>query len=219
MQWTIIRLQKLCHHKPVCSLRANLQTHQRLHNLGGKVLGHHNSNVECMFWIGPLSLGQSRFKFEWRHVCRFVVALLNIIWWAYLWTWKHDWMWSGTNVTGYWIRVNRPQYSCKSSGFACIFKHHSFRLNKMWSVNKKSEEFVNLHSDSLEMPYELNIKMKFVAGWCQELFDTPSYNSCMPLVSLLIWNSALFLIWNDWIVYQSQMMGLYHFTHFMQGRH
>ena len=33
----------------------------------------------------------------------------------------------------------------------------------LWSVNKKSEEFVTLHSDFLEMPYELNIKLKCVA--------------------------------------------------------
>ena len=32
-----------------------------------------------------------------------------------------------------------------------------------WSVNKKSEEFVTLHSDFVKMPYELNIKMKCVA--------------------------------------------------------
>ena len=30
----------------------------------------------------------------------------------------------------------------------------------LWSVNKKSEESVTLHSDFLEMSYELNIKMK-----------------------------------------------------------
>ena len=33
----------------------------------------------------------------------------------------------------------------------------------LWRVNKKSEEFVTLHSDFLEMPYELNIKIKCVA--------------------------------------------------------
>ena len=33
----------------------------------------------------------------------------------------------------------------------------------LWTVNKKSEECVTLHSDFLEMSYELNIKMKFLA--------------------------------------------------------
>ena len=33
----------------------------------------------------------------------------------------------------------------------------------MWTVNKKSEECVTLHSDVLEMFYELNINMKCVA--------------------------------------------------------
>ena len=33
----------------------------------------------------------------------------------------------------------------------------------MWTVNKMSEECVTLHSDLLEMSYELNIKMKSVA--------------------------------------------------------
>ena len=32
----------------------------------------------------------------------------------------------------------------------------------LWTVNKKSEECVTLHSDLLEMSYELNIKMKFL---------------------------------------------------------
>ena len=33
----------------------------------------------------------------------------------------------------------------------------------LWTVNKKSEECVTLYSDFLEMSYELNIKMKYVA--------------------------------------------------------
>ena len=33
----------------------------------------------------------------------------------------------------------------------------------LWIVNKKSEECVTLHSDFLEMSYELNIKIKFLA--------------------------------------------------------
>ena len=32
-----------------------------------------------------------------------------------------------------------------------------------WTVNKKSEECVTLHSNFLEMSHELNIKMKFLA--------------------------------------------------------
>ena len=33
----------------------------------------------------------------------------------------------------------------------------------LWTVNKKSEECVTLHSDFLEMSYELKIKIKFLA--------------------------------------------------------
>ena len=33
----------------------------------------------------------------------------------------------------------------------------------LWTVNKKLEEYVTLHSDFLQMSYELNIKMKCVA--------------------------------------------------------
>ena len=40
------------------------------------------------------------------------------------------------------------------------------------TVNTKSEECVTLHSDFLEMSYELNFKMKCVISL---LFDTPSY--------------------------------------------
>ena len=43
----------------------------------------------------------------------------------------------------------------------------------LWSVIKKSEECVTLHSDFLEMSYELYIKMKCVAPL--RLGDTPSY--------------------------------------------
>ena len=37
----------------------------------------------------------------------------------------------------------------------------------MWTVNKKSEECVTLHSDVLEMSYELNIKMECVVPLLQ----------------------------------------------------
>ena len=33
----------------------------------------------------------------------------------------------------------------------------------LWTVNKKSDKSVTLHSDFLEMSYEFNIKMKFLA--------------------------------------------------------
>ena len=33
----------------------------------------------------------------------------------------------------------------------------------MWTVNKKSEECVTFHSDSLEMSYKLNTKIKCLA--------------------------------------------------------
>ena len=33
----------------------------------------------------------------------------------------------------------------------------------MWTVNTKSEKCVTLHSDFLEMSYELHIKIKFLA--------------------------------------------------------
>ena len=33
----------------------------------------------------------------------------------------------------------------------------------LWTVNKKSEERVTLHNDFLEMSYELNMKIKFLA--------------------------------------------------------
>ena len=38
--------------------------------------------------------------------------------------------------------------------------HCATRPLCLWSINKKTEEFVTLHSDFLEMPYELNIKIK-----------------------------------------------------------
>ena len=34
----------------------------------------------------------------------------------------------------------------------------------LWTVNTKSEECITLHSDIVEMSYELNIKMKFLAS-------------------------------------------------------
>ena len=33
----------------------------------------------------------------------------------------------------------------------------------MWTINKKSEECVTLQDDSLEMSYELHIRMTFLA--------------------------------------------------------
>ena len=55
----------------------------------------------------------------------------------------------------------------KMVNFDQILKSQIYDLSYyfgMWSVNKKSEEFVTLHSDFLEMSYELNIKMKCVAS-------------------------------------------------------
>ena len=34
----------------------------------------------------------------------------------------------------------------------------------LWTVNRKSEKCVTLHSDFLEMSYELHIKMKFLVS-------------------------------------------------------
>ena len=49
----------------------------------------------------------------------------------------------------------------------------------MWTVNDKLDECVTLCSNFLEMSYELNIKMKFLAplllGDVKNFFDTPSY--------------------------------------------
>ena len=43
--------------------------------------------------------------------------------------------------------------------FSVMYPCNNFGL---WIVNKKSEECVTLHSDFLEMSYELNIKMTFL---------------------------------------------------------
>ena len=44
--------------------------------------------------------------------------------------------------------------------FSVIHPCNNFGL---WTVNKKSEECVTLHSDFSEMSYELSIKIKFLA--------------------------------------------------------
>ena len=54
----------------------------------------------------------------------------------------------------------------KNGQFGSILKSQIYALSYNfgpWTVNKKSEECVTLHSDLLEMSYELNIKMKFLA--------------------------------------------------------
>ena len=53
----------------------------------------------------------------------------------------------------------------------------------MWSVNKKSEEIVTLHSYFMEMPYELNIKKKCVVP----LLLSDIKNFLIPLVHNNIW--------------------------------
>ena len=40
---------------------------------------------------------------------------------------------------------------------------HPCNNSGLWTVNTKSEEFVTLHSDFLEISYELDIKMRCVA--------------------------------------------------------
>ena len=50
----------------------------------------------------------------------------------------------------------------KMGQFGQILKSQIYDLSyhfDLWTVNKKSEEFVTLHSDFLEMSYEFNIKM------------------------------------------------------------
>ena len=54
----------------------------------------------------------------------------------------------------------------KMGNFDQILKSQIYDLSYNFglrSVNKTLEEFVTLHSDFLEMPYELNINMKCVA--------------------------------------------------------
>ena len=56
---------------------------------------------------------------------------------------------------------------------------HPCYIFGLWTVNKKLDECVTLHSNFLDMSYELNIKMKCMAplhlGDVKNLFDTPSY--------------------------------------------
>ena len=52
---------------------------------------------------------------------------------------------------------------CVYSQFREIRVMHPCTNFGLWTVNNKLEEFVTLHSDFLEMSYELNIKIKCLA--------------------------------------------------------
>ena len=64
---------------------------------------------------------------------------------------------------------------------SCMHPCNNFGL---WTVNNKSEECVTLHSDFfrdvLWIKYQTEVCGSFTSGWCQELFDTPSYYRNIP---------------------------------------
>ena len=67
---------------------------------------------------------------------------------------------SQTTIPGVLIHLDVLWYGLPNVNFSIMHPCNTFGL---WTVNKKSEEFVTLHSDFLEMSYKLNIKMKCLA--------------------------------------------------------